>query len=371
MKRQLGGCRSLVVKVGTGLCIRADGRLDGATLIALAQQIATLRQRGCRVLLVTSGAVGMGRSILGEDGAVSLAEKQALAAVGQVAIMNAWQNVFELLDMRVAQVLLTRQDLESHERYLNVRNALGALQQRGILPVVNENDSVATEEIKIGDNDHLASLVGNVVDADLVINLTSTEGLWRGDPQRDADAEVVRVVQAGDAEVETLVRDEKTRHGTGGMLTKIQAARIATGYGAYMAIAPGRAPSVLLRLVDGDDIGTLFMPGPRRVRGRKRWIAYAGRASGVLRVDAGAREAVARRGRSLLAAGVVAVEGHFDVGALVRVEGPEGEKVARGLVNYSAEQIARIQGQPTDRFEDLLGFKGHDEVIHRDNLVLD
>lgn len=350
--------------------MRDDGRLDGATLLTLAQQMARLRAEGRRVVLVTSGAVGMGRSILGVDGPLPLAEKQALAALGQPALMNAYQNIFGLLDIRVAQVLLTREDIESHERYLNARNALHALLRRGILPVINENDSVATAEIKIGDNDHLAALVGSVVDADLVINLTSTEGLWRGDPTRDAEAEVVRWVGAIDADIESLVREDKTRHGTGGMLTKIQAARIAAGYGALMAIVPGRAPDVLLRLLAGEEIGTVFAAGARPVRGRKRWIALARRHAGIIRVDAGAARAVRDQGRSLLAAGVSAVQGHFEVGDLVRIEGPDGERIGRGLTNYSAEQVERIKGLPTERHEGALGFKGCDEVVHRDHLVV-
>ena len=369
--RDLRHVKSLVVKLGTGIFMRDDGRPDGPVLLSLAQQVACLRERGCRLVLVSSGAVGMGRALLGVDGSLSLAEKQALAAVGQVALMNTWQNVFGLLDIHVAQVLLTRQDLESHERYLNARHAFHALQRRGILPVVNENDSVATEEIKIGDNDQLASLVGNVVDADLVVNLTSTEGLWTGDPGADASARVMREVAQVDAEVESLVRDDKTRLGTGGMHTKLTAARIASGYGAHMAIVPGRERDILLRLLDGEEVGTLFMPGPRPVRGRRRWIAYGGRAAGVVRVDAGAVRALARDGRSLLAAGVLEVQGHFEVGDLVRIEGPRGEKVGRGLVNYSSEQLQCIKGLATDLFEGVLGFKGHDEVIHRDHLVLD
>jgi glutamate 5-kinase len=369
--RDLASVRSIVVKVGTAICMRDDGRLDGATLLALAQQIARLRQDGRRVVLVTSGAVGMGRAILGMDGPVSLAEKQALAALGQPALMNAWQNIFGLLDIRVAQVLLTREDIESHERYLNARNALHALLRHGILPIVNENDSVATAEIKIGDNDHLAALVGSVVDAELVINLTSTEGLWRGDPARDDDAEIVRWVETIDESVERLVRVDKTRQGTGGMLTKIQAARLAADYGALMAIAPGRAPDVLSRLVAGEEIGTVFAPGRRPVRGRKRWIALARRHSGVLRVDAGAAEAIRDKGRSLLAAGVREVVGHFEAGDLVRIESLDGGRVGRGLTNYSSDQVERIKGLPTGRYERVLGFKGYDEVVHRDHLVVD
>jgi glutamate 5-kinase len=369
--RDLSGLKDLVVKIGTGIFMRDEGRPDGPVLLSLAQQIAALRSRGCRCVVVCSGAIGMGRSILKVEGVLSLAEKQALAAVGQVALMNSWQNIFGLLDVHVAQVLLTREDMESRERYLNARHAFHALHHLGILPIVNENDSVATEEIKIGDNDQLAALVGNVVDADLVINLTSTEGLWRGRPGRDANAEIVREVQQVDSDIEALVEDEKTRFGTGGMYTKLQAARIATGYGAYMAIVSGHEPNILIRLLDGEEVGTLFVPGPRPVRGRKRWIAYGGKASGVLRVDAGAVRALARNGRSLLAAGLVAVEGRFEVGDLVRIEDVDGAKVGRGLTNYSSEQLERIKGLATDTFEHVLGFKGHDEVIHRDHLVLD
>lgn len=369
--RDFRSVKSLVVKLGTGIFMRDDGRPDGPVLLSLAQQVAALMGRGCRVVLVSSGAVGMGRSILGVEGSLSLGEKQALAAVGQVALMNTWQGVFGFLDIHVAQVLLTREDMESHERYLNARNAFLALQRRGILPVVNENDSVATEEIKIGDNDQLASLVGNVVDADLVVNLTSTEGLWTANPQDDPAARVVREVVEVDEAIEAMVQQKKTLHGTGGMQTKLAAARIAMRYGAHMAIVPGRERDILLRLLAGEEVGTLFRPASRPVRGRKRWIAYGGRAAGVVKVDEGAARALARDGRSLLAAGVVGVQGHFEVGDLVRIEGPGGEKIGRGLINYASDQLARIQGLPTDAFERVLGFKGHDEIIHRDHLVLD
>lgn len=369
--RDLHSLRNLVVKIGTGLCLLEDGRIDSVTLLELAQQIRTLRQRGCHVVLVTSGAVGMGRSRLGIQGPVPLDEKQALAAVGQVALMQAYQTIFGLLDICVGQVLLTRQDLESQERYLNARNAFAALLRRGVLPVVNENDSVATEEIKIGDNDQLAALVGNVTDADLVVNLTSTEGLWTSDPAHDPQARVVRDVHVLDESIWAMVRDDKTRLGTGGMHTKLEAAAIAARYGAYTAIAPGRRSGVLLDLLAGDEVGTLFYPRQRRLRGRKRWLAATPKSGGVLYLDAGAVRALREQGRSLLAAGITRLEGRFEVGHLVRLEGPDGQRLGRGLTNYSSEHLDQIKGLPTEQFEGVLGFKGHDEVVHRNHLVLD
>jgi glutamate 5-kinase len=362
--------RNVVIKLGTSTCIKNGNTLDSPLLLTLAQQIAELMGHGIRVVLVTSGAVGMGRGLLGQTpGPVTVPEKQALAALGQVALINAYASIFGLLELQVAQVLLTRDDIASHERYLNARNALHTLFGHHVLPVINENDTVATEEIRIGDNDNLASLVGSLVDADLVINLTNTDGLWTADPATHPEARRISMVERLD-ELEVEIGNI-SQGGTGGMATKLQAARIATGYGAYMVIARSRDPRIIARILAGDDVGTLFLPQRARLQSRKRWIAYHGREKGTLQVDAGAATALKNKGRSLLAAGIKQVVGEFEVGDLVRVEDLHGTHLGRGLTNYAAHQVRLIQGLPSESFEGVLGFKAYDEVIHRNNLVLE
>ncbi len=370
MRPNLRNVQNIVVKLGTSTCIKNGSTLDSPLLLQLAQQIATLMHEGRHVVLVTSGAVGMGRGLLGLTGPVSVPEKQALAALGQVELINAYKAIFGLLEIRVAQVLLTRDDIASHERYLNARNAMHTLLAHKVLPVINENDSVATEEIRIGDNDNLASLVGSLVDAELVINLTNTDGLWTDDPTANPNAERISIVERL-KDLEDVQAGQASAGGTGGMATKLQAARIATGYGASMIIARSREPNVIARLLGGEDLGTLFLPQRARLQSRKRWIAYHGRERGGVRVDAGAVTALVHKGRSLLAAGIKKVDGEFDIGDLVRVEDEAGTLLGRGLTNYAAHQVRLIQGLPSERFESVLGFKAYDEVIHRNNLVLE
>ncbi|MHB2020987.1 MAG: glutamate 5-kinase [Candidatus Xenobia bacterium] len=365
----LSALRSIVVKLGTSTCIKDGSTLDSPLLLELARQMAALMREGRHVVLVTSGAVGMGRRILGKNGNLTVPEKQALAALGQVELMDAYKTIFGLMEIRVAQVLLTREDIGSRERFLNARNALHTLLAHGVLPIVNENDSVATVEIRIGDNDNLAALVGSLVDAEMVINLTNTDGLWTDDPRTNPEAKRIALVERlKDLEARL---GQVSELGTGGMQTKLEAARIATGYGAYMAIARSRDPDVISRLLQGEDLGTLFLPQRPRMDSRKRWIAFAGRDRGAVRVDDGAARAVASQGRSLLPAGIVQVEGEFQVGDVIRVERRDGSLLARGLANYSAEHMRQIRGLPSDQFERVLGFKAFEEAVHRNNLVVE
>ncbi|MCA9790932.1 MAG: glutamate 5-kinase [Candidatus Eremiobacteraeota bacterium] len=369
-RASLAQTRTLVVKLGTSVCLNAKGAPNGEVLLPLAREIVELRRGGVQVVVVSSGAVGMGRALdlHGHIGNQKLAQKQALAALGQVELMNVYRRIFELLGVLVAQVLLTRRDLDSRERYLNARNTLLTLLRAEVLPVINENDSVATDEIRFGDNDILACLVGSVVEADLVVNLTQTEGLLAR--QEDGGYRVVAQVEGVDEETFGLVEEGTSRGGTGGMRSKLLAAQAAADYGGAMVIARAHEPNVLQRLLAGEPLGTLFVPPARRPRSRKRWLAAGAVCKGTLVVDAGARKALVHGGRSLLPVGVKAIEGEFTVGDVVAIAALDGAPLGRGLTNYNSEDLARIKGQPTQEIEEILGFRGYDEVIHRDNLFI-
>lgn len=340
-----------------------QGKLQGGLLMSLAQQIRSLRDQGFEVVVVSSGAVGMGRSLL-KTGQENLREKQALAALGQVELMNVWRRLFDLLEVQVAQVLLTREDLRARERYLNARNTLVTLLQAGVLPVINENDSVAVTEIRFGDNDILSCLVGALVDAEVVINLTQAAGLLDFQTQPPTR---IPTVQAITPEVMALVRSETSRGGTGGMLSKLEAARVALECGTPMIIARAQEPEVLLRLMAGEDLGTRFLPQGRRLSSRKRWLAAGGSPKGKLFLDAGATQALAA-GRSVLPVGIVEVEGEFGIGDLVSLHDPQGAERGRGLVNYPSHEMRKLKGQPSSNLESLLGYRGHPEAVHRDHL---
>ena len=339
------------------------GKLQGPLLLSLAQQIQQLRQRDWEVVVVSSGAVGMGRSLL-KTGQEELREKQALAALGQVELMNVWRRIFDLFDVQVAQVLLTREDLRARERYLNARNTLVTLLEAGVIPVINENDSVAVTEIRFGDNDILACLVGALVDADLVVNLTQASGLldFSQQPPRR-----LPLVEAITPEIEALVRSETSRGGTGGMRSKLEAAKVALECGTTMVIAQAHEEQVLNRLVSGDDLGTRFVPRGKRLSSRKRWLAAGGAPRGRLLLDAGASKAL-QAGRSVLPVGIRTVEGEFGVGDLVSLIDPQGQELGRGLVNYPSHEMRQIQGLPSAQLEARLGYLGHPEAVHRDHL---
>lgn len=340
-----------------------SGKVQGPLLLELAQQIRTLREQGWQVVVVSSGAVGMGRSLL-KTGQEELREKQALAALGQVELMNVWRRIFDLLDIQVAQVLLTREDLRARERYLNARNTLVTLLQGGVLPIINENDSVAVTEIRFGDNDILSCLVGALVDAELVVNLTQAEGLLDFSQQPPRRIPLVRDI---DGDIMGLVRQETSTGGTGGMRSKLEAARVAMECGTAMAIARANEKNVLLRVTAGEDLGTRFEPGGRRLTSRKRWLAAGGAPRGKLHLDSGAVRAL-QNGRSILPVGLTSIEGEFGIGDLVSLLGPDGEELGRGLVNYPTHELRKLIGQPTAQIEALLGYRGHPEAVHRDHL---
>jgi glutamate 5-kinase len=371
MATTLPAPRRLVVKVGTSVLTGGALGLSRPRMLELVRQIACLVGQGHEVVLVTSGAVLAGRERLsyprlGRD--VPL--KQMLAAVGQGRLMHIYEQFFEIYDLAVAQVLLTREDLRDRHRYLNARNTLLALLEQRIVPIANENDAVATDEIRVGDNDNLSALVANLVEADLLLLLTDTSGLYTADPRLHPQAELIRDVPRIDEGTYRLAGDSHSGLGTGGMRTKLQAAELATRGGADVVVASGTAENVLLRVTAGEHLGTRFAAGSDRLEGRKRWILAGTAPEGLLLVDAGAAHALLYEGKSLLPVGLARVEGAFERGATVRLAGPQGTELARGVTNYGAEELALIKGLHSHEIEERLGYTYGPEVVHRDNMVI-
>jgi len=366
----LATARRVVVKVGSALLVdQQTGRLNRAWLETLIEDLRRLRRRGQQVLLVSSGAVALGRRHLGlPTGVLRLEEKQAAAAVGQIRLAHAYKELLEDEDITVAQVLLTLQDSEQCGRYLNARATLLTLLELGAIPVINENDTVATSELRYGDNDRLAARVAQMASADCVVLLSDVDGLYTADPNRDPAAEFIPQVRDITPAIAAMAGDSASAVGSGGMATKIVAARIAVAAGAHLCIAQGHHRNPLRRIESGGRC-TWFMPGTNLAKARKQWIAGTLRPAGSLCVDAGALAALLK-GRSLLPAGLVATRGDFGRGDTVSVLAPDGREVARGISAYSVQDAQRIQGRRSSEIEAILGFRGRDELIHRDDLVL-
>ncbi len=363
---------TMVVKVGTRVLTHDDGRLNEDRVERLAEELHQLILSGRRVVLVSSGAVGAGIGRLGLPGRpTNLAQLQAVAAVGQSHLIEVYDRSLRKHGRHAAQLLLTAEDLNHRTRYLNVRNTLLALMEFGAVPIINENDTVAVEELQttFGDNDRLAALVTNLLRAPLMVLLSDVEGLYDR-PPTDPAAQVVPTVAELNADVWALVRDVKTGLSKGGMASKLRAARIATAAGENVIIASGRRPGVLAEIVSGKCTGTLFLARGQNVSSRKRWIGFTVQPRGILDLDAGASQAVVGKGRSLLAIGVVSVGGDFRKGDVVVLRNPEGKEIARGLANYTADEIRLIRGMRTEQIAPALGQCPYDEVIHRDNLML-
>ena len=370
-RRALSRIRRLVVKVGSGLITAPGQGPDGKRIAALAADIAAAVGERREVALVSSGAIVTGMARLGLPARPrSIPEKQAAAAVGQSALMWHYEQAFKKHGVQVGQVLLTGQDVADRGRYLNARNTLLALMDFGVLPIVNENDTVAVDEIKVGDNDNLAALVAHLIDADLLILLTDVDGLYTGDPRRDPEARRLETVQTITADIRRLVFDREGDVAVGGMSTKLEAAEKAGASGIPMIIASGHEAGVVARILGGEALGTYFQPRDDRLAARKRWIGYAVRPRGRLTVDAGAKKALTERGKSLLPSGLVDVSGDFQAGEVVALAETGGVDFARGLVNYDAAELRKIRGAKTADIERALGYKGLGEVIHRDNLVV-
>ncbi|EHQ51841.1 MULTISPECIES: glutamate 5-kinase [Ectothiorhodospira] len=370
-RQQLGKARRWVVKIGSAL-ITDEGRgLDLPALEDWAEQVARLTQAGHEVVLVSSGAVAEGMSRLGWiERPHALHELQAAAAVGQMGLVQAYESRFQRHGLHAAQVLLTHEDLADRRRYLNARSTLRTLLRLGAIPVVNENDTVATEEIRFGDNDTLAALVCNLVEASLLVILTDQQGLYDRDPRTRPDAQLVSEGLASDPELLKLVAPTFGRLGRGGMATKLTAASRAARSGTHTLITSGRNPAVLERIAAGEALGTLLRPDREPMAARKQWIAGQLVSKGELILDAGAARVIREAGRSLLPVGVTHVKGRFSRGDVVTCLDPDGRAVARGLVNYAADEARRIMRRKAEEIESILGYVDEPELIHRDNLVL-
>ena len=363
---------TIVVKVGTRVLTDAAGRLDQSQIANLADQMHGIISTGRKVVLVSSGAVASGMGRLGlTKRPTDLAHLQAVAAIGQSLLVEAYERELSSRGHHAAQILLTADDLNHRTRYLNARNTLLTLLELGAVPIINENDTVAVEELQttFGDNDRLAAMVTNLIRAPLLVLLSDVEGLYNGDPQQP-ESRVIPTVAKLDRSVFDLVRDRATGLSKGGMASKLEAARMATAAGGNVIIARGKTPNVLLRIIGGELVGTLFLAQGRAVAARKRWIGFTAAPKGKLIIDDGATRAVEVLGRSLLPAGIVAVEGRFRKGDVVSVYDTAGREIARGLVNYDHEETARIKGLHSNRIAEALGCSPYQEVIHRNNMVV-
>lgn len=371
MRDKVTGAQRWVVKIGSAL-LTADGRgLDRGAMAVWVEQMVALRRAGVELVLVSSGAVAAGMSRLGWATRPSaIHELQAAAAVGQMGLVQAWESSFGEHGLHTAQVLLTHEDLSDRKRYLNARTTLRTLVELGAIPVINENDTVATDEIRFGDNDTLAALVANLVEADLLVILTDRDGMFDADPRNNPDAQLIFEARADDPTLDAVAGGTGGALGRGGMQTKLRAARLAARSGAYTMIVGGRIERVLDRLKAGERLGTLLSPERGLLAARKQWLAGHLQMRGTLTLDAGAVKALTVDGKSLLPVGVRAVEGSFRRGEMVACVGPDGQEVARGLANYAAAEAQKIVGLPTDRIEAVLGYIDEPELVHRDNLVL-
>ena len=374
--RDFGELRRVVVKVGSGI-IAPAGRLDPLVIERIAKDVTALRDKGLEVVMVVSGAVAAGYLGMGKDRPpVSVVERQAAAAVGQYQLMTMFASVFEKRDTVVAQLLMMQDDIEDRRRFLSARHTMQELLSRGVLPIINENDPLADDEAKIGDNDHLAALVTSLITADLLVILSTVAGVLRlgdevvaEDGEAEDGASVISTIEVG-SKIDKHITDDQTETGVGGMRAKVRAARLASDWGVPTVIASGIEPGLLSRVVSGEEVGSLFVPAKKRLTERKRWIAIRTRSRGSIAVDDGAKRALVERGASLLPAGIVEVEGGFGIGERVDLLDGSGQAFAVGLVSYPALEIRRMKGRQSDEFLEVLGYKYVEEIVHREDLVL-
>jgi glutamate 5-kinase len=369
-KALLAHVRRVVVKVGSGVISNADG-LEYDRVAELSADICQLLDRGLEVVLVSSGAISAGKGQLGIVGRPqTIPQKQAAAAIGQTRIIHEYKETFQKLSHNVAQVLLTRDALSNRRRYLNARNTVMTLLEYGVTPIVNENDTVVVDEIRFGDNDNLSALVTNLVEADLLVILSDVDGLYDRDPSENPHAELIPIVERVTPDVEAMGGKGSSDLGTGGMRTKLKAAKRAALSGVGTLIVNGRNANILSRIFDGEEVGTYFLPAQSKMTAKKHWIAFSKKPRGKLLIDAGGQRAVIKHGKSLLPSGICGVEGGFERGDAVRLCNRDGEEFARGVISYSLAETLRIMGKQTAEIEEILGYKYRDEVVCRDNLVL-
>ena len=369
-KETLANVKRILIKIGSAVLTGENG-LDLQIIEQLVDEIAHFTKQGYQIVIVTSGAIASGKHRMGITGKLkSMPQKQAAAAIGQSRLMRVYSNSFGKYGIFVAQILLTMSDLTDRKRYLNVRNTLSTIIDWGVIPIINENDSVAVDEIKFGDNDHLAAMITNIIDAQLLINLTSTEGLYDQNPTGSKKAKLITLVKEFTKEIESAATEETTTVGLGGMKSKVIAAKTVTSSGIPCLIAPGKKKGVLHDIFAGKEIGTLFLPASEHMSSRKYWIAFTLRSRGKLFLDDGATIALLEEGKSLLPSGIINVEGDFGIGDPVTCVDAEGAQLAKGLVNYSSLEIKKIMGLKSSKIEQVLGYKDYDEIIHRDNLAV-
>ena len=369
-KNLLKDLKKIVVKVGTSTLTKNDGNLNIEKIKKIVFELSKLSDKGYEVVLVTSGAVGAGMGKLNlSEKPKALSEKQAVAAVGQVSLMHLYQSLFEEHKKMIGQLLLTKLDFADRKRYLIARNVCNTLLNKKIIPIINENDAVVADEIKVGDNDTLSALVSGLIDADLLIILSDVNGLYNKNPQKYADALLFETVYKIDDEIRAMAGGEGSKFGTGGMSTKITAAEMATKIGTNLIIASGEDPANISKIVEKENIGTLFVKENKKISSRKYWLAYGPHKKGLVVIDEGAQKAICK-GSSLLPVGIRAVEGNFDRGTVLKITNINNEIIATGISNYSSEEIELIKGQKSEVIEKILGHKYDDVVIHIDNMLV-
>jgi glutamate 5-kinase len=369
-QKTLAHAKKILIKVGSAVLTNADG-LDLKIVDALVTEMSEMVHKGYSIVLVTSGAIASGKQRMQITGKLkSMPEKQAAAAIGQGRLMRVYSKSFEKNGLNVAQILLTLSDLTDRQRFLNIRNTLSTLMEWNVIPIINENDTVAVDEIKFGENDNLAAMIANIIEADLFINLTNTAGLFDCNPAEFKKAKFIPLVCEFTDELEAIATAETSSVGSGGMKSKVLAAKKVTAIGIPCVIAPGKQKNVLHDVVSGKEIGTLFLPLADRLNSKKYWIAFTLRPRGKLVIDDGARKALLEKGKSLLPSGVIDVEGDFVTGDPVSCVDNEGLAIAKGLVNYGSDEIRKIRGLKTFQITQVLGHKDYDEIIHRDNLAI-
>jgi len=370
-KKFISDIKRVVLKIGSSMLTDTEGNLLESRFLDIAEQVSELRNKGIEVIIVSSGAIASGMKKLGiEEMATDIHTKQAIAACGQSSLIWSYEQAFSKFNINVAQILLTHNGFSDRKRFLIARKTVQRLLEMGIIPVVNENDTVAIEEIMIGDNDNLAALVTSLTEADLMILLTNIDGIYREDPRKNKNAEFIPIINEIDNEIEKIDGGTSGKTTTGGMKTKIEAVKKASAFGVASVVANGENSYAISRIFEGEDYGTFVLPSQDKLRARKHWIAYNLKASGELTLDEGAKEAILNKGKSLLPSGIKKIQGNFGLGDCILCLDESGMEFARGITSYSSEELQKIAGVKTTEIEEILGYKYSDEIIHRDDLAV-
>lgn len=370
--RDLSKIKNLIIKIGSSSLCDGDGKINKEKILNLIQQIAYIKRKGINIILVSSGAINAGVQVMNlEKRPQTIPHKQALAAIGQASLMQIYEDLFSLFNLKCAQILLNHDDFDDRKRLMNFNHALQALIEYDVVPIINENDTLAVDEIKVGDNDTLASLIVPAADANMVVLVSDIDGLYDDNPHTNKDAHLIRNVNGITKEIEEMAKDATSKVGTGGMITKIRAAKICNDFGCDMAIVNGNQANVLIDLLEGKDVGTYFNGEPgRNLSARQHWIMYRSKPKGSLIVDDGAKDVLVSNHTSLLPKGIVEVTGNFMTGQVVDIVDDKNNLLARGIVNYSSDEIKLIKGLKTSAIESVLHYKDYDEIVHANNLVL-